>query len=119
LRVMTGTTIRTDRKRRHSTDSSDSASSVELQVSSTIRPPTVPPPTPINWMLLQVPTLPLYEHSDFLFQILHTNCLFLPVVRTGGALQARQLFKLPRGPCRGNGGGCGRGCSSLRWFQEG
>ena len=118
LRVMTGTTIRKDRKRRLSTDSSDSASSVELQVSSTIRPPTVPPPTPINWMLLQVPTLPLYEHSDFLFQILHTNCLFLQVVRTGGALQARQLFKLPRGPCRGNGGGCGRGCGSRSSSQR-
>jgi hypothetical protein len=75
LRLLTVTRTRTDSKRRHSTDSSDSAASVELQASSTIRPPTIPPPTPITWVLLQVPTLPLYEHSDFLFQILHTNCL--------------------------------------------
>jgi hypothetical protein len=93
VRVLTGTMIRTDRKRRRSTDSSDSASSVELQASSTICPPTVPPPTPINWMLLQVPTLPLYEHSDFLFQILHTNCLFFASSQDRGSSSGAATFQ--------------------------
>jgi hypothetical protein len=69
LRLLTVTGTRMDRKRRHMTDSSDLAPSVELQVSSTIRPPTIPPPTPITWMLLQV-LIQLFNN------ILHTNCLF-------------------------------------------